>query len=255
MRFDRRQGYELQKWMTEIAIHLLRLLKPGGFFCCFSSPRLYHRMACAIEDAGFLIKDMYEWLYTQNQPKAMSLNHVINRHKLLTDAEKKILISFLDGWKTPQVKSNHEPIVLAQKPLSDDFLNNYLLHEVGLVDTKQRLGTKQSFPSNVLCDEDCDEQLQHHFLVPKPNKTEKGEFNSHKTVKPIGLCEYLIRLCTREGHRVLDPFAGSGTTLVAAKQAGRDYLGIELNREYIEIIERRLVESQRHQQPISVDQS
>lgn len=241
MKFDRQQGYALQKWMTEISSQLLQKLKPGAFFFCFTSPRLYHRVACAIEDAGFLIKDQYEWLYTQNQPKAMSLFHFIERRKHLSEKEKEQLIHFLDGWKTPQIKSNHEPICVAQKPLEGTFLDNYIEHEVGLVDTKEKIGQDgASFPSNLLCDEDAEPLLQKHFLVPKPTKTEKGEFNTHKTVKPVGLCEYLIRLTTRPGQIVLDPFAGSGTTLRAAKNAGRDYYGIELNREYVGIINQRL---------------
>jgi site-specific DNA-methyltransferase (adenine-specific) len=241
MKFDRQQSYRLQEWMTEISSQILAKLKPGAFFFCFSSPRLYHRTACAIEDAGFLIRDQYEWLYTQNQPKAMSLFHFVERRKYLTEKEKDQLIHFLDGWKTPQIKSNHEPICVAQKPLNGTFLDNYIEHEVGLVNTKEKIGIDgSSFPSNLLCDEESPDLLQRHFLVPKPTKTEKGEFNFHKTVKPLGLCEYLIRLTTRPGQVVLDPFAGSGTTLVAAQNAGRDHIGIELNHEYIEIINRRL---------------
>jgi len=64
--------------------------------------------------------------------------------------------------------------------------------------------------------------------------------NNHPTVKPIALMEYLIKMVTPKGGVVLDPFAGSGTTLVAAKQNGFDYIGIELTEEYIPIIEARL---------------
>jgi hypothetical protein len=60
------------------------------------------------------------------------------------------------------------------------------------------------------------------------------------TVKPIALMEYLIKMVTPKGGIVLDPFAGSGSTLVAAKQNGFQYIGIELTEEYIPIIEARL---------------
>jgi len=66
--------------------------------------------------------------------------------------------------------------------------------------------------------------------------------NHHPTVKPIALMEYLIKMVTPKGRIVLDPFAGSGTTLVAAKQNGFQYIGIELTPEYIPIIEARLTE-------------
>ena len=64
--------------------------------------------------------------------------------------------------------------------------------------------------------------------------------NFHPTVKPIALMEYLIKMVTPKGGIVLDPFAGSGSTLVAAKQNGYDYIGIELTEDYIPIIKARL---------------
>ncbi len=64
--------------------------------------------------------------------------------------------------------------------------------------------------------------------------------NFHPTVKPIALMEYLINMVTKEGQTVLDPFAGSGTTLIAAKKLGRKYIGIELEPEYVKIAEARL---------------
>ena len=64
--------------------------------------------------------------------------------------------------------------------------------------------------------------------------------NNHPTVKPIALMEYLIKMVTPKGGIVLDPFAGSGSTLVAAKQNWYGYIGIEMTEEYIPIIEARL---------------
>lgn len=64
--------------------------------------------------------------------------------------------------------------------------------------------------------------------------------NHHPTVKPIKLMSYLITLGTREGQTVLDPFCGSGTTLIAAEQLNRKWIGIELNEEYIKIANSRL---------------
>ena len=64
--------------------------------------------------------------------------------------------------------------------------------------------------------------------------------NNHPTVKPIALMEYLIKMVTQKGGIVLDPFAGSGSTLVAAKQNGYQYIGIEMTEEYIPISKARL---------------
>jgi site-specific DNA-methyltransferase (adenine-specific) len=67
-----------------------------------------------------------------------------------------------------------------------------------------------------------------------------GMKNNHPTVKPVQLMEYLIKMVTPKGGIVLDPFAGSGSTLVAAKENGYQYIGIEMTAEYIPIIEARL---------------
>lgn len=72
--------------------------------------------------------------------------------------------------------------------------------------------------------------------------------NNHPTVKPIKLMEYLIKLVTPKGGIVLEPFAGSGTTLVAAKKLGYNFIGIEKEAEYIKIIEARLSSIKEHQQ-------
>ena len=82
-----------------------------------------------------------------------------------------------------------------------------------------------------------------HFMVKKAGG-EMGDTqmrkNNHPTVKPIALMEYLIKMVTPKGGVVLDPFAGSGSTLVAAKQNGFKYIGIEMTEEYIPIIEARI---------------
>ena len=74
----------------------------------------------------------------------------------------------------------------------------------------------------------------------KASKSDRGQGNNHPTVKPIALMEYLIKMVTKPGGVVLDPFAGSGSTLVAAKQNGFQYIGIEMTEEYIPIINARL---------------
>jgi len=64
--------------------------------------------------------------------------------------------------------------------------------------------------------------------------------NNHPTVKPLALMEYLIKMVTPKGGVVLDPFAGSGTTGVACKNLNRNYILIEKEPEYIDIINKRL---------------
>jgi len=81
------------------------------------------------------------------------------------------------------------------------------------------------------------------FYCAKAPKSEKGTDNKHPTVKPLKLMQYLCKLTkTPTGGIVLDPFMGSGSTLVAAQLEGRPFIGIELNKDYCKIAERRLNE-------------
>jgi site-specific DNA-methyltransferase (adenine-specific) len=70
--------------------------------------------------------------------------------------------------------------------------------------------------------------------------TTKPSKNNHPTVKPIALMEYLINMVSRDGATILDPFMGSGTTGVACKNLGRNFIGIELDADYIEIAKARI---------------
>ena len=78
-----------------------------------------------------------------------------------------------------------------------------------------------------------------YFYTSKASRSERTEGgaiqNDHPTVKPGDLMEWLIRLVTREGQVVLDPFTGSGTTCMAAKGLGRGFIGIERQAKYADI--------------------
>ena len=64
--------------------------------------------------------------------------------------------------------------------------------------------------------------------------------NNHPTVKPVHLMAWLVRLVSKEGDTVLDPFTGSGTTGIACKKLNRRFIGIERDLGYCEIAEKRL---------------
>jgi DNA modification methylase len=78
----------------------------------------------------------------------------------------------------------------------------------------------------------------------KPSKRERNagldKPSTHPTVKPVALMRHLVRLVTPPGGTVLDPFAGSGTTLVAAVLEGMNAIGCEMTDEYLPIIEGRV---------------
>lgn len=239
MKFDPRQGREFQRFMGEVGAAALRVLKPGGFLLSFSAPRLTHRLGVALEDAGFHIRDLWAWIYTQNQAKAMSVARFLDRHDLPPE-QRAELEEVLAIWKTPQIKSCIEPIVCAQRPPDGTFLANWIQHGVGLLNTGARVGADEDmFPATLMSSEPITGRLDRAFLVPKPGKAERGEANAHVSVKPLALMAQLVRLTCRPGSLVLDPFNGSGSTGIAALAEGCDYIGIEMNSDYFDLTQRR----------------
>ena len=148
-------AYNVEMWRE-----CLRVLKPGGHLLAFSGSRTYHRMAVAIEDAGFQIRDQIMWVYGSGFPKSLNISKAIDK---AAGAEREVLIEksnrstfdpqgeggggfqrgtiqitapatteaeVWDGWGTA-LKPAHEPIVLARKPLDGTVANNVLTHGVG----------------------------------------------------------------------------------------------------------------------------
>ena len=238
MKFDRKQSTNFREFYKKVSDEVFRVLKPGGAFVSFSSPRLYHSLAVAVEDAGFEIRDMLGWVYTQSQVKAFSQDHIIQNDKTMSAQEKEELKKLCENWKTPQLKPAIEPMCFAVKPIEGRYIDNFKKHGTGLMNTSVKTGNDH-FPSNIMTT-DSIEGMDKVFLVAKPTKAEKGEYNTHISVKPVQLIAHLVQLFTREGAVVLDPFMGSGTTAVACVQTKRDYIGFELNKEYIDITNRRV---------------
>ncbi len=102
---------------VELWAEVFRVLKPGGHVLAFSGTRTYHRMACAIEDAGFEIRDMVQWLYGSGFPKSHNVG------KILPEWE---------GWGTA-LKPALEPICLGRKPLIGTVAENVLAHRTGAI--------------------------------------------------------------------------------------------------------------------------
>lgn len=128
-------GFMGQKWDTgETAfdpafwVEVKRVLKPGGHLIAFSGTRTYHRLACAIEDAGFEMRDMIAWLYGSGFPKSHNVGKKTEREE---DA----------GWGTA-LKPALEPVVLARKPLIGTVAANVLKHGTGALNIDaSRIGT------------------------------------------------------------------------------------------------------------------
>ena len=236
MKFDKLQVKKLYDYYLELSKLLFKKLKPGAYFLSFSSPRLYHAIAMSCEIAGFEIRDMINWTYTQSMPKGMSITHIIEKMKITQDEKNKLIEEYKD-YKTPQIKSCFEPICVAMKPIGKlTFIQNELQFKTGLLDFSQKVGIDNDrIPANVITTEKYNECYDKNFLISKPSKNEKGHNNTHITVKPIELIEHLIKLFTKKGSLILDPFLGSGTTAIACKNTNRKCIGIEINKEYYNI--------------------
>lgn len=87
-----------------------------------------------------------------------------------------------------------------------------------------------------------DKQMRSVWSIPNTPQREKS-FGHHPTQKPLALLDRLIKACTNPGDLVLDPFAGSGTTGVAAVSNGRSFLGIEIDGDFVKLARKRIIAS------------
>ena len=214
---------------TDLWKEVYRTIKPGSVLLAFAATRNYHRMATAIEDSGFEIFDMINWIYGSGFPKRKNL-----------------------------LKPAHEPIVMARKGVNKDLnLDECRVGDEEIDTSKNRRNTqaeqifkggwtgkeggeivKGRWPANVIHD-GLEEEWAKYFYCPKASKKEKGD-TKHPTVKPLELMRYLVKLITPKDGIVLDPFAGTGTTGEACTLEGRNYYLIEKTKEYIPDIENRI---------------
>lgn len=277
-------GKQQQEWHYVWAREALRVVKPGGFLLAFGGSKTYHRMVCAIEDAGWEIRDCIMWVYGSGFPKSYNISKSIDKKVGVSGIEES---KKWDGYGTA-LKPAFEPIVVAMRPVEKNFVTNALNHGVaGLNIDECRVTTGGKtlgrFPANFIHDgsEEVGDLFpitksgamkrvvegyesdsvtnfikgrsgphnQHgdsgsasrFFYCAKSSKKERGEDNTHPTVKPVSLIEYLVRLVKMpEGTLILDPFLGSGTTGVACKNLNIDFIGLEKEEKYCEIAERRI---------------
>jgi DNA modification methylase len=258
----------------EWAQRCLRVLKPGGHLVAFGAPRTAHRLACALEDAGFELRDTLMWLFGEGLPKSRRLP---------------------EGGGTA-LKPAYEPILLARKPPKGTIARNLREHGTGALEidacrVRDACGGRR-WPANVVashargCDQtacvggctaaDLDEcagrPVSRFFYCPKarhgerdagcerlpartrdlfPNAGKAGSraprlHNPHPTVKPLELMRWLVRLTCPPGGLVLDCFCGSGSSGVAAVLEHRRFHGIELDPDYVAIARARITHWQHH---------
>lgn len=206
---------EYTQWCEEWGEQLLRICKSGAPVAVFSSTRTVAHVQVALEKAGFYTRDILVFRRHSGIPKGLNLKKKLEKMNH-PDAGK------WEGWHTC-FRNEWEAIVLVQKPLINNYWETIQKTGVGVFKTINGDG---SFQSNIL-------EGFH-------NKREKK--SGHCTVKPTELIRKLILTLVPKSpdNLIIDPFAGSGTTLAAAKQLGYHYVGIEIVERYVSVIEERL---------------
>ncbi len=215
---DRQIPAEYQRWCESFASEWCRVLKPGGSALVFAGRRLAHRCVVAFEDAGFTFKDSLAWLKESAPHRAQRLNVVFNRRGDTEHAAE------WEGWRVGNLRPIFEPILWFVKPypIGTTIADNVLVHGVGAYNESAFVNYEQS-PDNV---------VRSGFA--------QREGGQHLAQKPVRLLMALIELTTLNGQVVVDPFCGSGSTLLAAKNVGRRYIGFDNDAECIRTAQKRL---------------
>lgn len=150
-------AYDVERWRE-----VLRVLKPGGHLLAFGGTRTYHRMTCAIEDAGLDIRDSLHWFYASGFPKSLDVSKAIDAHNgderpvigtrpvtrefrgrdhvgdvshattIDVSSAASAASAAWSGWGTA-LKPAHEPIVVARKPITGTVAANVLAHGTGAI--------------------------------------------------------------------------------------------------------------------------
>lgn len=252
-------GEAFASWTSVWAAECQRVLKPGGHLLAFGAPRTFHRLTSGVEDTGLQLRDVLMWVYAQGAPKARKLPG--GRAALLKPAYEPILLARaplagtttgnLNKWGTGALNTESARVngywpanlALSHAPgCTKDHCTSDC--PAGLLDAAHpelrpsRLFFCAKAPKRER-EAGCDElPLQSDLLYSRPALRLRR--NIHPTVKPIALMRWLVALITPSGGLVLDPFAGSGTTGIAAVQEDRLFLGVEREPTYIDIACARL---------------
>jgi site-specific DNA-methyltransferase (adenine-specific) len=228
-----------QEWTRTWGLELLRVLVPGGLALVFGSARTFHRLASGLEDAGFEVRRALAWLRAQDLPKACRLSTLTWKPELA-------------AWGTA-LRSTWEPVLVLHKPHAQGFKGAALeTGSAGLHLGAAGLTDEVGWPADALLDEAVAAELgperAAYFYVAKADANDRSADghapNEHPTVKPLDLMRWLLELARRPSGRtrVLDPFAGSGTTLVAAARLGFEVVGVEKDGRWAALARRRFLE-------------
>jgi site-specific DNA-methyltransferase (adenine-specific) len=210
-RKNRENVIQYIQWCESWSRELFRVCKAGAVLAVFSSTRTLAHVQVALEAAGFYARDVLVYRRHSGIPKGLNILKKLNK-SCESDA------AIWEGWHTC-LRNEWEAIVIVQKPLLQNYIKT--IEATGLGPFKA-IRPDGSFQSNIL----------EGF-----SKDKSEIFDDHCTIKPIALIRYLLEMFLphNANHFVLDPFAGTGTTVCAAIELGHKAIGIEIEERYCAI--------------------
>ncbi len=219
---------EYVQWFLPISWELKRVLKPTGTFILNIKEGAYDgerhtyviELILAMRKQGWLWTEEFIWHKKNSYPgkwpnrfrDAWERCLQFNKQKKFHMYQESVMVPMGDWVKTRLRKLSETDKIRDESKVGSGFGKNI----------SNWLNRKMAYPDNVL-----------HLATESSNK-------NHSAAFPVALPEWFIRLFTKEGDTVLDPFLGSGTTAVAAKKNGRSYIGIDISPEFCSIAEKRL---------------
>lgn len=220
-----------------IWVELLRVLKPGAHIAVFCFPDMAHRLSSDLEKAGFEIRNVWIWHYPNGLPATQPL------------------IDGVDSCLVP----GHEAIVSARKKTDCGTYKACVAKwGTGGLRTKNTLGDGKSSTTVFAYNKPTDwerelgaDALPLRPVNPKPRSDKSGHYkaknmrrNFHFCVKPVALLTHLLKLVAKPGDTVIDPFMGSGSAGMAAVWAGMNYIGVDMNADFVGIAKERIAYAQ-----------
>ncbi len=218
------------EWFLPISEQLLRVLKPTGTFILNIKEKVVSgerstyvlELILALRKQGWLWTEEFIWHKKNSYPGKWPNRFRDSWERLLQFNKEKKFNMYQDevkvpigDWATERLKNLSETDKIRDNAKNGSGFGKNISNWVG---------KKTVYPSNVL-----------HLSTECNNK-------NHSAVFPDALPEWFIKLFTKEGDIVLDPFAGSGTTLRVAQNMYRDSIGIEILPEYVEMIKSQIKE-------------
>jgi DNA modification methylase len=277
---QRSEGRRFVEKITPIFLECHRVLKDGGYALVWAIPRTSHWTATALEDAGFEIRDRISHLFGQGFPKSKSCLKPacedwwlcrkpdrkvaplsIDECRIPTNGESCRGTGQRDSWREMEGRDDRQPwnggnrtpdagrwpanVTLDEEAArlldeqSGELSPGGSIHKAVSPKTKSAYGDFGG-PSKAFTDHGDSGGASRFFYVAKAPKVDRGEGNTHPTVKNTALMTWLVKLITKPGDTVLDCFLGSGSTAVACLHADRKCIGIEREEAYLKIAVERL---------------